>query len=96
MVGKPFRVFVAAVPTKMVHYSPERTSVSLSNLGTATVFLGVDAEVTVNNGYPLLPNATITFAPGFGDDPRVERFGVAAFGIQDVRVSEEQKSDKED
>jgi len=94
MVARPYSVSVSTTPVRIVDYDPYRKSVNIFNNGTSTVYLGVDRGVNATEGMPLGGSNGLIFSEAFGDDPRLERWGVTSSGSSDVRVSTEVRIEK--
>jgi hypothetical protein len=60
-----------------------RSSLSVKNNGAVTIYVG-SSTVTSANGYPLAPNAEISFDVG----DQVIVYGITASGSADIRVLE--------
>lgn len=53
-------ISVASTPTLIIASNPERKGFMLANAGTSTVYIGMDANVTTSNGFPILSNAYLS------------------------------------
>lgn len=57
--------------------------------GTATIYVGADNQVSVDNGFPVYAGSQITFNRGNGDNTTMERWLISDSTATDVRVIEE-------
>ena len=67
----------------IANLTSRRTSLIYNN-GTAIVYIGFDSSVTISNGIPLLPQASIELGGAFTSRKKAI-YGIAASGTQDVR-----------
>ena len=85
----PQRSFdVSTSIVQVVPYNNKRLSLSFWNNGSATVYISVDPQNVLAQGFPMPTGAGLTFLQLDGDEPWLAYFGVAASGDQDVRISE--------
>ena len=88
MASAPFKVTVGTTPTRIVDYSPNRTVIMIFNPSDVTVYIGVGANLTTDNGFPLPSNQGMVLAREFGDDPEISYYAVVASGTAELRVWE--------
>jgi len=89
MVKGPQPIVVGTTAVRAVVFNSKRTSLAIANLGTATVFFGLDATLTVNDGFPIPAGAILAFSLDTGDNPRLERWLISGTAGQDVRLNDE-------
>jgi len=89
MVSFPTSVTVTTTVSVAVPFSQARSSVTMLNYGTETIFIGTTSELATGNGFPVLAGQALVFARDFGDDPTLARYALANAGSQDMRVMEE-------
>lgn len=87
MVSQPYAATVTTTVERHIDYSEERTVINITNNGTATIYIGVDASMTTSNGYPLQAGQTAIIRKP-ADDPRLNYFMVADSGSQNIRIWE--------
>ena len=89
-----FQASVGVTAQRVIEGNRRRTAIGIANLsGTATIYIGADNQLTVNNGFPVYPGTQITFNKGFGDRPDIERWIVSDSPGADVRIIEEYGDD---
>ena len=71
--------------------NPKRLSVSISNYGANTVYIGQDTSVTSANGVHLPTNATLTEDSGGTKVYCGPIYGITASSTSDVRYWERQR-----
>lgn len=76
------KVEVGATASALVADNFGRVALKIANLGSASVFLGGDDQVTAGTGFPVRAGETIVI------ETTSEVWAVAASGTQDVRVLE--------
>lgn len=59
-VGQTFNPLTGGSPVRIVNAYPGRSSVTLVNIGTVTIFLSNTEAVSLTSSFSLLPGATIT------------------------------------
>ena len=89
MVYKPRAVTVITTPEMAVNPDPNRDVVVITNLSGATIYWGVDPELSTLNGGPIFNNGRAEFSRDNGRDPTIARYLVIAAGSGDVRIDEE-------
>ncbi len=89
MVYKPRAVTVTTTPAMEVNPDPDRDVVVITNLSGATIYWGVDPELSISNGAPIFNNGRAEFSRLNGRDPTIARYLVIAAGSGDVRIDEE-------
>jgi len=83
MPKRSFDMLVGTAPARILPANPKRKSYAIVNNGSAIIYLGGDAGVTVESGEPLLPGEMVSDDT---DDEDVWAISVSA--DQDVRVTE--------
>jgi hypothetical protein len=58
-IVRPSQITVPVVPIKVLPYSPNRLSLAILNTGAGLVVFGVNATVTIANGFPIPGGAFI-------------------------------------
>jgi hypothetical protein len=89
MAYKPRSATVATTPEMIVNPDPNRDVVVVTNLTGATIYWGVDPELSTDNGAPIFNNGRAEFTRQNGRDPTIARYLVIAAGSGDVRIDEE-------
>ncbi|MBP2029755.1 hypothetical protein J2755_000675 [Methanohalophilus levihalophilus] len=89
MVYKPRAFNVTTDPEMAVNPDPDRDVVVITNLSGATIYWGVDPELSTANGAPIFNNGRAEFSRENGRDPRIARYLVIGSGSGDVRIDEE-------
>ena len=89
MVYKPRAIIVTTTPAMAVNPDPNRDVVVITNLSGATIYWGVDPELSTSNGAPIFNNGRAEFSRENGRDPTIARYLVIAAGSGDVRIDEE-------
>lgn len=75
-------------PRLAVPYNPKRKSLSVYNLGSATVFASQNARDPATDGWPIVANSHITLLRQDGDNPEYRLYLEAASGTQNCRIQE--------
>lgn len=88
MVYKPRAFAVTTAAQMAVNPDPDRDVVVITNLSGATIYWGVDPELTTSNGAPVFNNGRAEFTRQNGRDPRIARYLISG-GTGDVRIDEE-------
>ena len=89
MVYKPRAITVTTTPTMEVNPDLDRDVVVITNLSGATIYWGVDPELSTSNGAPIFNNGRAEFSRENGRDPTIARYLVIGSGSGDVRIDEE-------
>ena len=89
MAYKPRAVTVSTSPEMHVNPDPNRDVAVITNLSGATIYWGVDPELTIDNGAPIFNNGRAEFTRQNGRDPTIARYLVIAAGSGDIRIDEE-------
>lgn len=89
MVYKPRVVTVTTTSEMQVNPDPNRDVVVITNLSGATIYWGVDPELSTANGAPIFNNGRAEFSRVNGRDPRIARYLVIAAGSGNVSIDEE-------
>jgi len=89
MVYKPRVVAVTTTTEMAVNPDPNRDVVVITNLTGATIYWGVDPELSTANGSPIFNNGRAEFSRVNGRDPRIARYLVIAAGSGNVSIDEE-------
>jgi hypothetical protein len=80
-------VSVASTATLIVASNPLRKGCLIVNNGAATIYLGMDANVTTVNGLPIASNGVFNNS-GLNDAYRGDIWGIIASSTADVRFWE--------
>ena len=89
MVAAPFVVTPTTTASRIIDYSPGRSSVIIFNAGTVTVYIGTGEGLSSDNGIPILANTGLVFAREYGDDPDLARYAITATGTGNLRIVDE-------
>lgn len=89
MVYKPRSITVTTTRSMEVNPDPGRDVVVITNLTGATIYWGVDSELSIANGAPIFNNGRAEFSRVNGRNPRIARWLVIAAGSGTVNIDEE-------
>ena len=81
-------VTVTTSPEVVLPYNNQRTTASLANEGSATVFVSEDETNITANGYPIAAGGALDLIRALGDEPQNTLFIQSSAGGEDVRVLE--------
>jgi hypothetical protein len=80
-------VVINPIATLILASNPERKGGLITNNSTQTIYIGMDANVTVSNGFPLLSYGVFA-SNDFGGAWKGSIYGVCAAATSDVRFWE--------
>ena len=81
-------VTVGTTPTQVMAYNNRRTTVSLTNVGTATIYLSDSQTDITNQGYPIEVGGAYDMLRALGDQPNLQWFAEVAAATQEIRIIE--------
>ena len=79
---------VGTTPTQVMAYNNRRTTVSLTNVGTATIYLSDSQTDITNQGYPIEVGGAYDMLRALGDQPNLQWFAEVAAATQEIRIIE--------
>ena len=89
MVSNPFPILVGTTVKRATHSDMMRTSLGIANEhASAVLYYGHTSELTVDNGFPILPKTPIFFNVGFGDRPDLEFYLISDTANTPVKIME--------
>lgn len=80
-------VSVGSTATQILPSNPARRGCLVLNNGSSTMYLGMDANVTTSNGFPIAAGSSLSNS-GEHEDWRGAIFGIVVTGSVDVRFWE--------
>jgi len=83
MPKRSFDMDVPTNPVRLLPANPKRRGYSIVNNGSATIYTGADAGLTVDSGEPLTPGAMVS-----DDKDKEDVWAISSSGTQDIRVTE--------
>ena len=81
-------ITVGTTTTPIASYNNRRTTMSLSNNGTAQIFVSNDAVGILTGGYNIEAGGALDLLRALGDEPELQWFGIVASGTVNMRVLE--------
>ncbi len=88
MVATPYAFSVLISVCRPVDFAQGRSSVTIINNGTETIFLGYDESLTIGNGLPMKAGQAFVFSRDFSDDPELAIYAISTSTTNDIRVLE--------
>jgi len=79
-------MLVGTTPVKVMEANPKRRAYDITNNGSATIYLGADAGLTIASGEPLLPGEMVS-----DDTDDEDVWAISDTADQDIRVTEKLK-----
>lgn len=87
--GNPIVLVSGTTPTLVINANPNRQELRFINYSTSPdAFLGMDTNVTITNGWPLMAGTEQDASRGFGSMYLGAVYCVTASGTADIRVWE--------
>lgn len=80
---------VGTAATTLLSYNPKRTSVSIFNEDSVSIFIGEDEADLLTEGSPVTAGGAISLVAALGDTPDRVMFAISAAGGADVRILEQ-------
>ena len=82
-------VIVATASTPVLSFNNRRTTASLTNNGSATIFINSSQANISINVYPITVGGSIDFIRAMGDEPQLAIYAAVATGTENLRVIEQ-------
>ena len=87
MVAPPRQETVDTTARDFVSYNGNRTALTFVNLGSATVYWGLNSELTTSNGFPVASGQSNTFSKENGENPKLKRWFIGS-GSDTLAITE--------
>ncbi len=82
-------VTVSTASTPVLSFNNRRTTASLTNNGSATIFINSSQANITTNGYPITVGGSIDFIRALGDEPQLAMYAAVATGTENLRIIEQ-------
>ena len=82
------KVSVGTVVVQLASFNPKRVAISIVNASGEKAFIHTNQVEVTTEGWPLAPDASISFIKADGDHPEEALFAQTTTGTADLRVQE--------
>ncbi len=82
-------VTVATTSTPVLSFNNRRTTASLTNNGSATIFINSSQANITTDGYPITVGGSIDFIRALGDEAQLAMYAAVATGTENLRIIEQ-------
>jgi hypothetical protein len=81
-------ITVTTNPTVIASYNPRRISLTIVNVGNNDVYISIDPQNIVANGFPLSPGMILTLVREDGDKAEYAFYAQTLTGTAELRIQE--------
>jgi hypothetical protein len=81
-------ITVSTTPTVIASYNPRRISLTIVNVGNNDVYVSIDPQNIVTNGFPISPGMILTLVREDGDKAEYAFYAQTLTGKSELRIQE--------